>query len=93
MIQTVEITEAIHPLAEYARHAYIEPTLITIDGKPAAIVISVEDIDWESVLLSHNPQFSAIIERSRKSQNTGRGLSSDEMRASLGLKSEEAGSI
>jgi hypothetical protein len=90
MIQTIEIAEAIHPLSEYARHADIEPILITVDGKPTVMVIAVEGIDLESVSLSHSPEFLAIIERSRKSQNTGKGFSSDEMRAFLGVKSEEA---
>jgi hypothetical protein len=35
--------------------------------------------------LSQNPQFLAILERSRESQKIGKGLTSDEVRACLGL--------
>lgn len=83
MIHTIEMAEATHPLAEYAQHADTEPTVVTVAGKPIAVVVSVEEIEWESLSLSRNPQFLAIIERSRTSP--GKGLTSKEMRASLGL--------
>jgi len=84
-INTVEMADATHPLSEYVQHADTEPTVITVEGKPIAVVVSIEEIDWESFALSRNPQFLAIIERSRKSSKQEKGLTSDEMRACLGL--------
>jgi hypothetical protein len=60
--------------------------VVTREGKPIAVVVSIEDVDLESVSLSTNSQFLAIIERSRASHKPGTGMSSDEVRTRLGLK-------
>ncbi|GFP20502.1 hypothetical protein HKBW3S03_02005, partial [Candidatus Hakubella thermalkaliphila] len=41
--------------------------------------------DMETVSLSTNPQFLALIERSRARQQAEGGISSEEMRRRLGL--------
>lgn len=85
-IQTIDITEANHPLSEYIQHVDTEPTVVMKEGKPIAVVVSIEDVDMESVSLSTNPDFLAIIERSRASHKPGTGMSSAEVRKHLGLK-------
>jgi antitoxin (DNA-binding transcriptional repressor) of toxin-antitoxin stability system len=86
-IQTIEITKAIRPLAEYVHQVNDHITIVTVDGNPIAAVVAMDekDWDWESWSLSQNPQFLAILERSRESQKIGKGLTSDEVRACLGL--------
>jgi hypothetical protein len=42
-------------------------------------------MDMESVSLSTNPQFLALIERSRKRQDAQGSISAQEMRRRLGL--------
>ncbi len=85
-VHTIEITEADHPLSEYVQDVETDPTVVTREGKPIAVVVSIEDVDLESLSLSTNPQFLAIIERSRASHKPGTGMSSDEVRRHLGLK-------
>ena len=84
-MKTVEINEATEPLGDYARHIGEEPVIVTVDGKPVAALVSVEDLDPETVSLSLNPKFMAIIERSRKRLKDEGGISSQEMRQRLGL--------
>ena len=84
-MKTLELTDATAPLADYAREIEQEPIVLIINGKPIAILLSLEDMDLETVTLSSNPQFLALIERSRKRQNVEGGLSSDELRRRLGL--------
>jgi antitoxin (DNA-binding transcriptional repressor) of toxin-antitoxin stability system len=61
-----------------------EPLILTINGKPIAALIPLENVDLETVTLSTHPQFLALIERSRTRQKTEGGISSEEMRRRLG---------
>jgi antitoxin (DNA-binding transcriptional repressor) of toxin-antitoxin stability system len=82
-MRTVEMTQATATLAEYTRQVAVEPTIITASGKPVAALVAIENTDLETVFLSTNPQFLAIIERSRARQQAEGGISSKEMRQRL----------
>jgi PHD/YefM family antitoxin component YafN of YafNO toxin-antitoxin module len=83
---TQELNEATAPLADYARNIDQQgPIVLIVNGKPVAVLLAIEDADLESVSLSDNPRFLALIEHSRKRQNAEGGISSDEMRRRLGL--------
>ena len=84
-MKRVEMAEATAPLAEYARAVSKEPLLITINGKPVAALVPIENADLETVTLSTPPQFLALIERSRARQNVEGGISSEDMRRRLGI--------
>ena len=95
-MKTIEMDEATGSLADYAREAKNEPVLLTEDGSPVAALLSLENVDWESLSLSSNPQFMEIIEQSRARLAAEGGLSSDEIRRRFGLqkranKGSEAG--
>ena len=78
--------KATAPLAEYARNVNKEPVILTVDGKPVAALVPIENADLETVTLSTHPQFLAVIERSRARQKSEGGISGHEMRRRLGLK-------
>jgi prevent-host-death family protein len=66
--------------------AYIEelptkgPVVITRNGKTAAVLLAPEDDeDLERLLLARSPQFQAILNKSRRSLEEGKGLSRDEL--------------
>lgn len=84
-VRTLDITEAIQPLAEYAQQVDTGPIVVTIGGRPVAVVVATENVDLETLSLSTNPQFLALIERSRARQESEGGISSDEMRRRLEL--------
>jgi antitoxin (DNA-binding transcriptional repressor) of toxin-antitoxin stability system len=56
---------------------------LTVDGDPIAALVAVEKADLETLSLSTNPQFLALIERSRARQRAEGGISSEEMRRRL----------
>ena len=87
-MKTIEMAEANSSLAEYARRVGLEPLVVTVDGKPIAALVAIENADMETVSLSIDPEFLAIIERSRARQQTEGGISSDEMRRRLGINSQ-----
>jgi antitoxin (DNA-binding transcriptional repressor) of toxin-antitoxin stability system len=59
--------------------------IITVNGKPIAALVAIENADLETVSLSTNPAFLALIERSRARHRAEGGLSGEEMRRRLGL--------
>ncbi len=84
-MKTLELNKAVKPLAEYAAQVKGGPVLVTRRGKPLAAVISMDGIDRESLALSTNPRFLAIIEKSRASLSQGT-IPLEEMYRRLGLK-------
>ncbi len=85
-MKTIEMAKATAPLAEYAQDVDKEPIILTKKGKPIAALVTIKNADLETVTLSTNPKFLALIERSRTRQKTEGGISSKEMRRRLQLK-------
>lgn len=72
---------------EYARKVETEKELLvlTVDGRPVAVLLAVENVDTETVTLSTHPTFLALIERSRTRYKEEGGISSgEEMRQQFG---------
>ncbi len=52
------------------------PVVITRNGKAVAVLLApLDDDDLERLLLARSPRFGALLEKSRKSIRSGRGLS------------------
>jgi prevent-host-death family protein len=63
-------TEAIASLSDYVEQIKDDSIVVTVQGRPVAILLSVENVDLETITLSTNPGFLAIIERSRLRDKT-----------------------
>ena len=83
---TIDLKQANGPLAKYARQAKRGPVVVTSNGKPVAAVVSVKNADLETIALSTNPKFLALIQHSRTRQARQGGISPTEMRRRLSLK-------
>lgn len=90
-MKTLELANAIASLAEYARDLSKEPVILTVNGKPVAALVPIENADLETVTLSTHPQFLALVERSRARHKSEGGLSSEEMRRRLGVEGTALG--
>ena len=82
-MKTIEIAAATESLAAYAREAKDEPLVVTENGTPTAVLLPLENSDVESVSLSTNKAFIALIERSRARARIEGGISPAEMRRRL----------
>lgn len=89
-IRTIELTEATQSLAAYAQDIATGPLVLTINGQPIAALIALSNVDLETMTLSQDPEFLALIECSRARQEQEGGLSSDELRRRLGLSSRQS---
>ena len=78
------MTEATGSLANYARDLEEEPLILTTNGKPVAALVPIANADSETVSLSTDPEFLALIERSRRRQRAEGRISGADMRRRLG---------
>ncbi|MEK6571161.1 MAG: type II toxin-antitoxin system prevent-host-death family antitoxin [Bacteroidota bacterium] len=85
-MKTLEISKARRSLASYSKKARKEPMVVTANGKPIAALIGIQNADMETVALSDNPRFLALIERSRQRHKSEGGISGEEVRRRLNLK-------
>jgi prevent-host-death family protein len=76
----------IAPLADVKARlsAYLElcategPVIITRNGKPVAVLVApVDEDDLERLVLARSPRFQALLDRSRRSIEAGKGLPRD----------------
>ena len=79
-MKIVEREQATEPLAAYAAEVANGPVVVTDQGKPVAVLVSIENADLETVALSTNRQFIELIERSRARAGAEGRISSEEMR-------------
>ncbi|CAN5764180.1 hypothetical protein BH23PLA1_BH23PLA1_36690 [soil metagenome] len=79
-MKTIDIGEASSPLADYVKRATAEPLVVTENGEPTAVILSLSNTDLETIALSTDPEFLALIERSRARAQAEDGLSAAEMR-------------
>ncbi len=80
----IEFKKASGPLSEYAQKARKDPVIVVKRGKPFAAVVPIRNADEETVVLSTNRKFLAIIERSRSRMKKEGGISAKELRRRLG---------
>ena len=79
-MKTIDLNDAIEPLAEYVKRMEGEEITIVHKGVPLAILRPAGNDDYESVQMSTNPEFIALLERARQTIKEGKGFSSEEVR-------------
>jgi len=84
-MRTLEVTDSTPSLAQCIRGVRKRPLILTRKGKPVAAIVSIENGDWETISLSLDPKFVALIEQSRAQFRAEGGVSSAEVRRRLGL--------
>jgi hypothetical protein len=87
-MRTIDISDASRSHGEYAEEATDEPIVILSGGQPTAVLLPLAGADLESLSLSTNPEFLAIIANSRRRHEREAGISSAEMRRRLSVSEE-----
>jgi len=86
-MKTLEMTQATGELASYAPQVRLEPVVVTDHGKPVMALVPIENADLETVSLSTDPRFIALIARSRALYKPGTGIRLEEIKQKYGIKS------
>jgi len=74
-VKIVEIADATGALSEYAQIARRETVVVTRRGRPIAAMVPIDGTDLDTLSVSTNPEFIAIIEESRARCKTESGIS------------------
>lgn len=64
-MRKLELSKANAPLAEYVQEICKEPIVLTVGGEPAFALIPVKGVDMESLALSTDAGFLAMLQKSR----------------------------
>lgn len=81
-MKTIELSD-IAALSPHLESSSTEPVMVRRHGKTLAAVVPVDDDDVESLLLSINPRFQHILERSEERLRSEGPLSAAEVRRRL----------
>ncbi len=81
-MKTVTVRDLQKKVKECVDDAQQDRVVITRHGKPAAVLVGVEDQDWETVVLQTDPTFWKLI-RARRKQPT---LSLAQLKSRLKMK-------
>jgi antitoxin (DNA-binding transcriptional repressor) of toxin-antitoxin stability system len=79
-MKVIEKADATGSLADYASEIDKGAVIVTNQGQPVAALVAIENADLETVALSTNRRFLALIKRSRARVRAEGGISSKEMR-------------
>jgi PHD/YefM family antitoxin component YafN of YafNO toxin-antitoxin module len=82
-MKTLELEKASKTLADYVVDLGSESLVITSTKKPVAILVSLEDMDRESLALSLSPEFGRIIRRARTEAKRGKVFSLKQVKEEL----------
>jgi prevent-host-death family protein len=83
-MKTIEMAEATESLSKYATETRHETLVVTRKGRPVAALMPIgSQTDLENLAVSNDPEFRALIERSRRLYPAGSGLTTEEVRRRL----------
>lgn len=83
IMKTLELSTASKPLTEYADELDGDILVLVSNNTPVAALISLKDVDLESLSLSTNPDFYEIIAQARQEFATGKTISFDDMKREI----------
>lgn len=93
-MKTIEIKTATRPLAEYVSELGQGILVVSSRHRPLAAVVSLEQMDEESLALSLSREFARTIVQSRLEFERGETVSLEEMeRRTLESRSAQAGRV
>src|SRR5438128_6651502 len=87
-MKTIELSE-VSALAPHVQSGSHEPVILTQNGHAVAAILPVDERDVENLLLSINPQFQAILDRSERRLKSEGLVSSADVRTRLGLPAKD----
>jgi len=82
-MKTLELRNASKTLADYAANLGSESIVVTSNRRPVAALVSLKDVDRESLSLSLDPAFMKIIRRARAEVKRGDVYSLDQVKREM----------
>ncbi len=83
-MKTVDLAKASKSLSAYADDLGEEPLILTVDDRPVAALVSLKNVDQESLTLSTSPAFLRLMQEARRELERGDSVSLEEMKRDFG---------
>ncbi|HEV3458741.1 MAG TPA: hypothetical protein VHG32_19475 [Thermoanaerobaculia bacterium] len=83
-MKTVDLAKASKSLSAYAHDLGEEPVILTVDDKPVAALVSLKNVDRESLVLSTSPAFLRLMQAAREELARGDSVSLEEIKREIG---------
>lgn len=84
-MKTVKMPMSAKQMRRAISEANGEPVIVTDAGKPLVAMVPIEGADRETLSLSTNPRFLAILRRSLRDLDAGQVIAQDETRRQSGI--------
>ena len=88
-MKKTDLANATKSLAEYVKEMDGMSLVIVYKGVALAALVPMENADYETVTLATDPEFIAILERSRQSLREEGGIPAEEVRKMFADEKEE----
>lgn len=82
-MKTVDLSQASKSLSAYADDLGEEPLILTVDDEPVAALVSLKNVDRESLTLSTSPVFLLLMQAAREELERGDSVSLEEIKRDL----------
>lgn len=89
-MRILEMSQATGELSSYVDQVRQGPVIVTRRGMPVMALVSIENADLETVSLSTDPRFLALIEQSRALYPPGEGTPLEEIRRKRRFEAKSA---
>ena len=83
-MKTVDLAKASKSLSAYAHDLGEEPVILTVDDEPVAALVSLKNVDRESLVLSTSPAFLRLMQAAREELARGDSVSLEEIKREFG---------
>jgi hypothetical protein len=83
-MKTVDLAKASKSLSAYAHDLGEEPVILTVDDEPVAALVSLKNVDRESLVLSTSPAFLRLMQAAREELARGDSVSLEEIKREPG---------
>lgn len=83
-MKTVDLAKASKSLSAYAHDLGEEPVILTVDDEPVAALVSLKNVDRESLVLSTSPAFLRLMQAAREELARGDSISLEEIKREPG---------
>ena len=88
-MKSIQLPKQVAPFVAVAETAKTDTLVFTDNKRPVAALVSLRNVDRESLALSTNPQFLAIIEKARKEIRAGKTTSLESVERKFGLDGQK----
>ena len=83
-MKTVDLAKASKSFSAYAHDLGEEPVILTVDDKPVAALVSLKNVDRESLVLSTSPAFLRLMQAASEELARGDSVSLEEIKREPG---------